>query len=109
MFSWNITKFCVGLQVQHETTEEGRRMHRSEHCKYNNKDEDNSPNIPSDKNKVVSFGNLCFMSLSWATTPQKQPKPFIVWKVKVQLITIQQMVEEISFRLQEPWQSGKAR
>ena len=44
------SKFCVGSQVQHKTLEEGQRMHRLKYCRYNNEDEDNSPNIISDKN-----------------------------------------------------------
>ena len=38
-------KFCVGSQVQHETLEEGQRMHRLKCCEYNNEDENNSPKI----------------------------------------------------------------
>ena len=33
--------------------------------------------------------NLCFMISSWAITPWKQPKTFVVQKVKAQLITVQ--------------------
>ena len=43
-------KVCVGSWVQHETIEESQRIQRPKHCEYSNKDEDNSPNILSDKN-----------------------------------------------------------
>ena len=32
--------------------------------------------------------SLCFMHLNWVITLQKQPKTFVVQKVKVQLITV---------------------
>ena len=35
----------------------------------------------------VKFGNFWFKSLDWAVTPQKQPKTFVVRKLKAQLIT----------------------
>ena len=44
------SKFCVGSQIQHNTPEEGQRMHWLKHCEYNNEDEPNIPNTLSDKN-----------------------------------------------------------
>ena len=43
-------KFCEGFRVLLEMPEQDRKMHRPKRCKNNNKDEDNSPNIQSDKN-----------------------------------------------------------
>ena len=43
------SKFCVGSRVR-QTPEEGRRIYRSKRCEYNNKDENNSPKTPNDKN-----------------------------------------------------------
>ena len=43
-------KFCVDSRVQYETPEEGRRMHRSKRCEYNNEVEDHNSYTLSDKN-----------------------------------------------------------
>ena len=43
------SKFHVGYRFQQETSEEGRKTHRPKRCKYNHKDEDNSPNSLNDK------------------------------------------------------------
>ena len=49
-------RFCPELSwtifftLAHETHEDGRRTYRPKRCDYNNKDEDNSPNILSNKN-----------------------------------------------------------
>ena len=48
------SKFSVGSWVQHGTHEEGRRTYQLKHCEYNDEDEDNSPNIPSDKKRPIS-------------------------------------------------------
>ena len=48
------SKFHVGSRVRHETPDEGRRMHWLKRCKYNDKDEDNSPNTLDDKNYQAS-------------------------------------------------------
>ena len=48
------SKFCLGSQVRYETPEEGRRRYRPKCCEYNSEDEDNSPNILSDKNYHAS-------------------------------------------------------
>ena len=53
--------FCVGSQVQHETFEEGQRMHLC--FKNNNKDEDNSPNALSNKNLTFFSNSLKFFLL----------------------------------------------
>ena len=45
------SKFCVGSRVRQETPEEGRKKHQLKHCEYKNEDEDNSPNIQSEKKK----------------------------------------------------------
>ena len=42
------SRFCVGSQVRNE---EGQGTYRLKRCDYNNKDEDNSPNILSKKKK----------------------------------------------------------
>ena len=42
--------FCISSRVQQETPEEGWRTHQPKRCEYNNKDEDNSPNVLNDKN-----------------------------------------------------------
>ena len=34
------------------------------------------------------------MSLNWAITPQKQPKTFVAWKIKVQLIRVNRLFEK---------------
>ena len=47
--------FCVSSRIRHETPEEGRMRYRPKRCQYNNEDEDDSPNIPSDKNYQASF------------------------------------------------------
>ena len=47
------SKFSIGSHVQYEMPEEGQRIYWLKHCKYNNEDEDYSPNILSDKN--ISF------------------------------------------------------
>ena len=44
------SRFYVDSQVRHETPEKGRRTYQLKCCGYDNKDEVNSPNIPSDKN-----------------------------------------------------------
>ena len=44
---------CEGSQVWQQTPEEGWRMHQWKH-EYNNKDEDNSPNMLNDKNHQAS-------------------------------------------------------
>ena len=41
-------KFCAGSQVRHETPEKGRRTYYLR-CGFNSEDEDNSPNILSEK------------------------------------------------------------
>ena len=38
----------------------------------------------------VQLGNIYFTSLNWAMMPRKQSKPFVVWKVKLQLIVVEQ-------------------
>ena len=53
--SW---KFCVGSQVCHETPEEGQRIYQPKCCEYNNKDEDNSPNVLSDKNNSYMMPSI---------------------------------------------------
>ena len=49
------SNFCVGNQVWFETPEEGWRMHQPKHYEYNNEDEDNSPNILSDKKYMYIY------------------------------------------------------
>ena len=48
---WFSSKFCVSSGLQHETPEEGWRMHWPKRWEYNNKKEDDSFNILSDKNQ----------------------------------------------------------
>ena len=48
------SKFCVGSQVQQETTEEGWNTHQLKRCEYNDEDEDNSP---------ITLGDKTFQSL----------------------------------------------
>ena len=48
------SKFHVVSWVQQETTEEGQRTYQPKHCKYNNKDEDNSSKTLNDKNHQAS-------------------------------------------------------
>ena len=63
------SKFYMDSQVQHERPEKSWRTHRPEHCEYNNENEDNSLNIPSDKtllllkNKfwITLIENLCIL------------------------------------------------
>ena len=45
------SKSREGSRVQ-ETPEEGRRIYRLKRCRNNNKDEDNSPKILNDKNRI---------------------------------------------------------
>ena len=47
------SKFREGSRVQ-QTPEEGRRTYRPKRCGNNNKDEDNSPKTPNDKNHQAS-------------------------------------------------------
>ena len=42
------------IWVWHETPEENWRMHRPKHWEFKNEDEDNIPNMLSDKNHQVS-------------------------------------------------------
>ena len=42
--------FLGGSYVQYKTPEEGQRSHRQKPCEYYNEDEDDSPNVQSDKN-----------------------------------------------------------
>ena len=48
------SKSCSDSQVQHETPEEGKKMHQL-NCEYNTEDEYNSLNILSDKKKNINF------------------------------------------------------
>ena len=48
------SKFCVSSQVWHDIPKEGWRTHWQKPYEYNNEDEDNSPNILSDKNYQAS-------------------------------------------------------
>ena len=43
------SKFRVGSRVR-QTPEEGRRTYQPKRCEYNNKDAENSPKTPNDKN-----------------------------------------------------------
>ena len=43
------SRFCVGSKVKYNTPEESRRTYRLHCCEYNNEDEENNPNILSDK------------------------------------------------------------
>ena len=62
------SKFFLSSRVRHDTPEEGRRVYRPKRCMHNNEDEDNSPNILSDKKP---FGSLVkFQSL--AQSPMNQ-------------------------------------
>ena len=47
------SKFCVGSWVWQETPEEGQRTYWPKR-EYNNKDEDNSPKTPNDKNPNIN-------------------------------------------------------
>ena len=38
---------------------------------------------------ILWFTNLCFTSSNKAIMPQKQPKTFVVWKLKSQLISVE--------------------
>ena len=60
-------KFRVGSRIQQEILEEGRRMHRSKYCEYNNKDEDNSSNILNDKNDHFMISAIVNTSLYLAS------------------------------------------
>ena len=44
-------KFLVGSRTQQETPQEGWRIHQSEHCEYNNKNENNNPKTLNDKKR----------------------------------------------------------
>ena len=44
-----ISKPCVGSRVWHNIPDKGWRVYQTKRSKYNNKDEDNSLNILSDK------------------------------------------------------------
>ena len=48
------SKFREGSRVW-QTPEEGRRTYRPNRCGNNNKDEDNGPKTPNDKNHQASF------------------------------------------------------
>ena len=48
----------VRSKIQHETPEEGQRMHQPKHCEYNNKDKDDSSNTLNDKNHQASSQKL---------------------------------------------------
>ena len=63
MSCWTIqTEFRAGFPVPHEKPEEGQRTHRWKRSRYNNKDEDNSPNTLKDK-KV----HHCYEDISYHT------------------------------------------
>ena len=44
--------FCVGSRVRQETPEEDWRKYRPKRCKYNKKDEDNSPKTLNDETAI---------------------------------------------------------
>ena len=48
------SKFREGSRVR-QTPEEGRRTYRPKRCGNNNKDEDNSPKNPNDKNALYTW------------------------------------------------------
>ena len=72
------SKFHGHSQFWHETPEEGQRMHCLKHCKYNNKDKDNSLNSLNDKCYQTSSQKfrqtIYFTCSTWAAMSQKQPK-----------------------------------
>ena len=45
------SRFYVGSWVQQDTSEDSWRIYQPKCCEYNNEDEDNSPNILSEKIK----------------------------------------------------------
>ena len=47
------SRFHVGSRVRQETPEEGQRTYRLKYREYNHKNEDNSPKILNDKNKIL--------------------------------------------------------
>ena len=49
------SKFIEDSRVRQETPEEGRKVHRSKHWVYNNKDEENSPNTLNNINHSVKY------------------------------------------------------
>ena len=48
------SKFCVGSWFRHDTPEESQRVYRPKLSEYNNEDENNTPNILSNKNYQAS-------------------------------------------------------
>ena len=54
------SKFRVGSRVR-QALEQGRRTYQPKRCRNNNKDEDNSPKTPNDKNDHALFDFLVYM------------------------------------------------
>ena len=64
MFSW---KFRVAFRVQPEPPEKSRKMYRPKRCEYNNKNQDNCPNMLnkiSIKNKYERLMNVILQPLN---------------------------------------------
>ena len=51
-------KFRVGYQIQQEISEEVWWAHQTKHCEYNDKDENNCPNILNNKDYQASSQNF---------------------------------------------------
>ena len=106
------SKFHVGSWVQ-QTPEEGWRTYRLKRCENDNKNEDNSPKSLNDKNHQALSQKLRTYVLQVLTKPsccRSNHKSFLwkKWRCSWSQYS-NQIVQEILFRLHEPWWSGKIR
>ena len=54
----------INLNIKASSRISGRRMHQPKHLKYNNKDEDNSPNDKNDQASSQKFKQIKNLTLS---------------------------------------------